>query len=144
MRPMGKKSRADELDLNIRKYKKQLERLADKEGSEKTIRDIKSRLALDEKRLKELTVQKDKTTEPADSTLTVYSDQPPAKSITGLSDDDAKKIVDEVYLRTLSRTPSSIEFEKSRNAIAIAENPYNGISDVLWALINSKEFILNH
>ena len=144
MRPMGKKSREDELDLNIRKYKKQLERLADKEGSEKNIRDVKSRLALDEKRLKELTVQKDKTTEPVDSTLTVYSDQPPDKSINGLSDDDAKKIIDEVYLRTLSRTPSSIEFEKSFNAIAIAENPYNGISDVLWALINSKEFILNH
>ncbi len=143
-RPMGKKSRADELDLNIRKYKKQLERLADKEGGEKTVRDLKSRLALDEKRLKELTDLKEKTAEPAGSTLTVYSDQPPAKSVAGLSDDDAKKIVEEVYLRTLSRTPSSIEFEKSRNAIAIAENPYNGISDVLWALINSKEFILNH
>ena len=51
---MGKKDAADVLDLDIRKYKKQLERLEVKDGNEKNIRDIKSRLALAEKKLTEI------------------------------------------------------------------------------------------
>ncbi len=34
--------------------------------------------------------------------------------------------------------------KRVNSELALAENPTNGISDVLWALINSKEFILNH
>ena len=135
---------AEDLDRDVRKYRRQLENQVGNEGNEKVIKGIKSSLALAEKRLKELTLSKLDSSTQDIPTPAVYSNKLPIKSDSELSDDDAKKIVDEVYLRTLSRTPTSIEFEKSCNAIVIAENPYNGISDVLWALINSKEFILNH
>ena len=29
-------------------------------------------------------------------------------------------------------------------AIAAASDPVNGLRDVLWALLNTKEFIVNH
>jgi len=134
----------DALDREVRKYKKQLELQAEKEGNEKAIKAIKSSLALAEKRLKELNAAKVESSDQESTTLAIYSDKPPAKSDNGLSDENATKVVEEVYLRTLSRLPTSFELEKSRNAIAVAENPLNGISDVLWVLINSKEFILNH
>ena len=101
-------------------------------------------MALAEKRLHELTASTSGSSDQDATTLAIYSDKPPAKSGNGLSDENATKVVEEVYLRTLSRMPNSFELEKSTSAISMAENPYNGISDVLWVLINSKEFILNH
>ncbi len=134
----------DVLDREVRKFRRQLELQVEKEGNEKVIKAIKSSLALAEKRLNELTASKPESSEQEATTLAIYSDKPPAKSDNGLSDENATKVVEEVYLRTLSRKPTAFELEKSKNAIAVAENPFNGISDVLWVLINSKEFILNH
>jgi len=144
MNAMAKKDAADDLDLNIRKYKKQLERLDDKSGNEKNIRDIKSRLALAEKRLAELKAKKGAVTIESSTALAVHADKTPAMSLPGLDDKIATELIEEAYLRTLSRRPNSRELVTSKNAIASAESPMNGISDVLWALINSKEFILNH
>lgn len=135
---------AEVLDRDVRKYRKQLEIQTGKEGNEKAIKAIKSSLALAEKRLKELTLSKLDSSNQETPTLPIYSDKPPAKSENGMSVEDATKVVEEVYLRTLSRRPTAIELVTSQKAIAIAESPLNGISDVLWALINSKEFILNH
>jgi len=134
----------EDLDRDVRKYRKQLEIQSGKEGNEKAIKAIQSSLALSEKRLKELMSSKLDSSKQESSTLPIYSEKMPVKSENGMSDDDATKLVEEAYLRTLSRKPTAIELERSQKAIAIAENPLNGISDVLWALINSKEFILNH
>jgi hypothetical protein len=54
------------------------------------------------------------------------------------------EIVTELYLRTLSRPPTT---EESRDAAAIidaAEVKPPIIEDLLWTLLNSKEFIFNH
>lgn len=134
----------EDLDRDVRKFKRQLESLSAKEGSEKAVKRIKSDLALAEKRLKAITASKQTAKNEPAIPAAVYADGPLAKSEHGLSHEDEVKILEEVYLRTLSRKPTQSELERSQNAIAIAENPTNGISDVLWALINSKEFILNH
>ena len=133
----------DDLDKDVRKFRKQLEVLSAKEDNEKAIKRVKSDLALAEKRLKEVSAKLNSRID-AKAVEAVYSELALPKSDNGLSQTDSAKIVDEVYLRTLSRRPTATELERSQNAIAIAENPTNGISDVLWALINSKEFILNH
>ena len=57
---------------------------------------------------------------------------------------DADAIVKQAYLRTLSRYPTSEELERSREYITGADETINGIRGVLWALVNTKEFIVNH
>ncbi len=134
----------EDLDRDVRKFRRQLESLSAKEGSEKAVKRIKSDLALAEKRLKVLTASKQTAKSEPALAAAVYTDGPLAKSEHDLTHEDEVKILEEVYLRTLSRKPTQSELERSQKAIAMAENPTNGISDVLWALINSKEFILNH
>ena len=135
---------AEALDREVRKYRKQLEIQTGKDANAKAVNATKSSLALAEKRLKELTLSKLDSSNQEIQPLPIYSDKLPAKSENGMSDEDATKVIEEVYLRTLSRRPTATELVTSQKAIAIAESPLNGISDVLWALINSKEFILNH
>lgn len=48
------------------------------------------------------------------------------------------------YLRTLTREPESAELQRSLEFIAQAKSPAQGLRDVLWALLNTKEFIVNH
>ena len=53
-----------------------------------------------------------------------------------------EKIVDELFLATLSRHPSASE---QRVAIAQTEKYRNaGAEDVLWGLINKLDFIFNY
>jgi hypothetical protein len=57
---------------------------------------------------------------------------------------DAAAVVENAYLRTLSRFPSTREAEIAAEHINSAEDPVEGIRSVLWALVNTKEFIVNH
>jgi hypothetical protein len=57
---------------------------------------------------------------------------------------DAKGLVEQAYLRTLSRYPTAEETARSQEFIASYEDPLDGVRGVLWALLNTKEFIVNH
>jgi hypothetical protein len=57
---------------------------------------------------------------------------------------DFTVLVEEAYLRTLSRFPTQEESKIALEAIEGASDPMNGLRDVLWALLNTKEFIVNH
>lgn len=48
------------------------------------------------------------------------------------------------YLRTLSRTPSDEELANARNYLSSAGHKAEGLRDLLWALVNTKEFVVNH
>jgi hypothetical protein len=52
--------------------------------------------------------------------------------------------LDELFLRTLSRFPSEKEKTFCLKAIAEAEEAQQGWQDILWALLNSREFGFNH
>lgn len=52
--------------------------------------------------------------------------------------------VTEAWLRTLSRFPTEDELERCREYFADDEDPVNALSGVMWALLNTKEFIVNH
>jgi hypothetical protein len=61
-----------------------------------------------------------------------------------LADSDMKPeaIIDELYLGALSRRPTDAERKKLLEAFA--ENDHRvAVEDVLWALLNSKEFLYN-
>jgi hypothetical protein len=55
-----------------------------------------------------------------------------------------EKIVQKLYLTILSRPASEPEVARMTEFVAQQANPRMGYSDVLWALVNSSEFALNH
>jgi hypothetical protein len=55
-----------------------------------------------------------------------------------------KALVEEAYLRTLSRQPSDEELAKSLAYLSDSATLQSGMRDILWALLNTKEFIVNH
>ena len=54
------------------------------------------------------------------------------------------ELIKEAYLRTFARLPRVEEVTVAREHVSSADDPTDGLRDLLWALLNSKEFILNH
>ena len=54
------------------------------------------------------------------------------------------RIVEELFLATLSRRPDADERAAALDRVSAAPDREAGLADVLWALINTREFILNH
>ena len=54
------------------------------------------------------------------------------------------EIIEELFLRTLARRPTAKERADLGKALAGAEKRDEAFQDVLWALINTKEFMFNH
>ena len=53
-------------------------------------------------------------------------------------------LVKQAYLRTLSRYPTADEMDRCTEYLAHASSPLDGAKGLLWTLINTKEFIVNH
>lgn len=53
-------------------------------------------------------------------------------------------LITEVFLRTLSHPPTAVEMQRSREHLSRAGNPSAGLRDLLWALLNTREFLTNH
>ncbi|MFO0805001.1 MAG: DUF1549 and DUF1553 domain-containing protein [Gemmataceae bacterium] len=58
-----------------------------------------------------------------------------------LSDNE---LVEELFLAALTRKPSAEEKDAAAAHLKSAKNRTDGITDLLWALVNTREFILNH
>jgi hypothetical protein len=54
------------------------------------------------------------------------------------------EIVAELYLAVYSRPPTAAEAKRAEGLIAQAPSKKEGCEDLLWALLNSKEFLFNH
>jgi hypothetical protein len=52
-------------------------------------------------------------------------------------------IVEELYLATLSRPPQPEEVSRAEEWIKTAPSPKEGVQDLLWVLLNSREFLFN-
>jgi hypothetical protein len=50
----------------------------------------------------------------------------------------------EAFLRTLSRPPTDAEVERSKRHLRQVGDPAEGLRELLWALLNTREFITNH
>jgi hypothetical protein len=57
---------------------------------------------------------------------------------------DVPRLVEEAYLRTVNRLPSDNERQIAAAFITDADEPIEGLRGLLWSLINTKEFIVNH
>jgi hypothetical protein len=60
------------------------------------------------------------------------------------ADADAAKLVREAYLRTVSRPPTEAELARCKKYFDEAPTLAEALEDVLWALLNTQEFITNH
>ncbi|MBM83424.1 MAG: hypothetical protein CMJ78_22935 [Planctomycetaceae bacterium] len=56
----------------------------------------------------------------------------------------AEYLVEEAWLRSLSRMPTDAEVERTVGYLKESENLAEGLRDVMWALLNTQEFLTNH
>ncbi|REK10884.1 MAG: DUF1549 domain-containing protein [Planctomycetota bacterium] len=54
------------------------------------------------------------------------------------------EIIEQIYIACLSRKPSIEELEKLSAVFAAEPNVRNAAEDVMWAVLNSREFLFNH
>jgi len=54
------------------------------------------------------------------------------------------EVLDELYLATLSRFPRDAERERLRKLFAEPNSRREAVEDILWSLLNTKEFVFNH
>ena len=57
---------------------------------------------------------------------------------------DLDYLIQEVFLRTVSRPPTAEEIVTAKEDISAAKDPAEGVREVLWALLNTREFLVNH
>ena len=60
------------------------------------------------------------------------------------SDHCDAEAVEELFLAALSRFPSWDEARSALDHLRASRDRASGLADVLWALINTREFVLNH
>lgn len=54
------------------------------------------------------------------------------------------QLINEAYLRTLSRSPEDHELKTAMAHLKSSSSKIEGLREVLWALINTQEFLTNH
>jgi Protein of unknown function (DUF1549)/Protein of unknown function (DUF1553) len=57
---------------------------------------------------------------------------------------DRDSLIKQAWLRALGRPPREEETARAREHLADATDTAEGVRDLLWALVNTKEFLLNH
>jgi hypothetical protein len=53
------------------------------------------------------------------------------------------KAIEELFLATWSRPPTADELAKAQGWVESAPTPREGLQDLLWVLVNSREFLFN-
>jgi hypothetical protein len=77
-----------------------------------------------------------------DRTASTSNESKPSANKVSKADVDA--IIQKAFLRTLSRHPTEAELASSQIYLEDSEQPVQGLQDLLWALLNTKEFQINH
>ena len=54
------------------------------------------------------------------------------------------EVVEELYFTAYARRPTKTELEKATAYVGKQENRQQALEDVLWVILNSKEFMFNH
>ena len=59
-------------------------------------------------------------------------------------DKEPNKVIEELYLRCLARPPTEKEMARFKSYFGNEKSDEQVLTDIFWALLNSKEFIFNH
>jgi hypothetical protein len=57
---------------------------------------------------------------------------------------DDRQLIEELYLSTLSRFPTDEEMKKALDYVASAKSREAGMQDMMWSLLNLREFVFVH
>ena len=55
-----------------------------------------------------------------------------------------KELIEELYLMTVSRSPKEEEISKASGWVSSAKDVKEGLQDLMWTLLNSREFLFCH
>jgi hypothetical protein len=53
-------------------------------------------------------------------------------------------IAEELYLAVLSRRPTATEMDEAATLVRSSKTKQEGFEDIMWGLLNSREFLFNH
>lgn len=126
------------------RYQQQLKRLkqqiqlAEKDGLKGRLPSLRNQLG----KLRERAVAAGVVTPTAEEAEALAAAQE-AEKANASANVDAETIVREAYLRTLSRSPNDDELAVSVEFINASEDAAEGVRGVLWALVNTREFLVN-
>ncbi|MBI3879584.1 MAG: DUF1549 domain-containing protein [Verrucomicrobia bacterium] len=67
-----------------------------------------------------------------------------ASSQSGGAAVDFDRSIEEVFLRTVARPPTKEEFAKAKQDVDAAPNKVDGVRELLWVMLNTREFMVNH
>ena len=70
----------------------------------------------------------------------------PTESVQTPTPDDSviDDLIEQVYQRTVSRSPTESEIARGREHLKSGENTIEALRDLMWALLNTQEFLTNH
>ncbi|MGC1274514.1 MAG: DUF1549 domain-containing protein [Planctomycetaceae bacterium] len=131
--------RADATRERIAQMARQAAKLR-KAGNTKQAKQIVARVAQLRKKLQEA----ERAVRRRQEQLAASSKDDAADGPPPVLPDNSAELVEQAYLRTLSRYPTAEEVQDAVAYMETAENPRDGTRDLLWALLNTKEFIVNH
>ncbi len=80
----------------------------------------------------------------ADPQAWLTADLEPSAKSAKTATASVQAIVQDAYLRTLSRFPADDEMHTAVSFINESERTADGVQSLLWALVNTKEFIITH
>lgn len=60
------------------------------------------------------------------------------------SEKTPEQVIDELYMRSLTRLPSDEERAQLVAVVGESDNPQQTLEDAFWAILNSREFVFNH
>lgn len=126
----GSASAGSDEEADLKQAERMIDRLKDAlekakaSENEKRIEQIESQLAAAKKRAAELR----------------QVDEQPAP----MSDERVTEVVRQAYLRTVNRPPTEAEQARAKAYFQESGDLKVGARDLLWALLNTKEFVVNH
>jgi hypothetical protein len=54
------------------------------------------------------------------------------------------QVIEELYLATLARKPDAQELDEADRLLRSSTSRKEGVEDLMWSLLNSREFLFNH